>query len=166
EPLRAVAEANALGSLWAFRLRTGQEQPFGVLAVFASGRPAAAQVELIQRYARQAALAVAAGRRRELETSAVRLDAAQETGRAVTHESGQSLAIIAGYAELIAEGLLEGEALRDSCQDLVAAAGSLADILQRFERIRAYVIKEYGRGRTMLDIEHAVDESSGGGEGQ
>jgi GAF domain-containing protein len=162
-PFRAASDAAGLRSLWAVPLLSRQGDRLGVLAIFSErpGRPDPEQLELAERYAHHAALAISSGRRQERETLAARVEAMLELARAIPHEVGQPLAIINGYAELIAEGRLRGARLREACREMVEASASLAELVRRLERIRTYVTKEFGPGRRIIDIERASEEEPG-----
>jgi GAF domain-containing protein len=164
--LAAVAEGASIRSAWLLPLVSREGERLGAVVVLSErvGGPASEQLELAERYAGHAARAIAAGRQQEREALAARTAALADLARSIPHELGQPLAIIAGYAELIAEGRLQGEALRDACRELVAAANNLGDLVQRLERITSYATKEYGPGRVVIDFERAAgEEPSGGG---
>ena len=147
-------------SAWFVPLVSREGGQLGVVAIFSDrvGTPTPKQLELVERYARHAALAIAAGRQQEGETLAARGEVLPDLARSIPHELGPPLAVIAGYAELVAEGRLEGQDLRDARRELVQASGNLADLVQRLERITSYATKEYGPGRTVIDFQRAAGE--------
>ena len=157
--LLTASERATVRSAWFVPLVSREGDRLGVLAVFADrpGAPTPEQLELAGRYAHHAAVAIAAGRRHQRETLAARTEALVELARSLPHELGQPLAIIAGYAELIAEGMLEGEKLREGCRELVEASNNLATLIQRLERITSYASKDYGPGRTVIDFQRAIE---------
>lgn len=156
------AERATVRSAWLVPLISREDERLGLLAVFSDrpGVPTAEQLALAERYAHHAAMAIAAARRHQRETLVARGEALVELARSIPHELGQPLAIIAGYAELIAEGRLEGERLREACRELLAASNHLAALIQRFERITGYATKEYGPGRTVIDFARAAEDAA------
>lgn len=158
-PLRAAREVGGIGAVWAVPLVSRQGDALGVLAILADrpGAPPPELVALAERYAHHAALAIMGSRFFERQTHQARAAALAELARSIPHELGQPLAIISGYAELIAAGLLDGERLREACHELVAAANEMARFVQQLERVTNYATKEFGPGRTVIDFERAVE---------
>jgi GAF domain-containing protein len=157
-PLLSISEAAAVRSLWMVPLHSRPGEVLGVLAVFSeqtgqTGSPSQQQLDLAQRYARHAALAIVAGRREESQKQEARTEALVGLARSIPHELSQPLAIIAGYAELIADGLLEGESLREACGDIVEASARLVERIQRLEQLTSYTTREAAPGRTVVDFE-------------
>jgi GAF domain-containing protein len=152
-------EAAGLRSAWMVPLLARQGERLGVLAVFGPrpGRPSLVQPELAQRFARQAALALVNSRSQEQELARARQEVLIELARSIPHELAQPLAVVSGYAELIAEGLLEGERERDACREIVAASKDLADLVHRLERVTRYSTREYGPGRRLIDLATATE---------
>lgn len=155
--LLAVSEATGVRSVWMAPLSSQTGVGLGLMAFFSgrTGKPGQQQLDLAQRYARHAALAIENNRRQESEKDAARNEAVVGLARSIPHELGQPLAIIAGYAELIAEGLLDGERLREACADLVEASARLAEHIQRLEQMTTYTTKEASPGRTVIDFERS-----------
>lgn len=100
---------------------------------------------------------VVRGRRHEQVTTAAQTDMLIELGRTLPHELGQPLALISGYAELIAAGRLQDQALRDACDELVEAAHRLADLAQRLHRVINHVRRDAGVGRGTTDFERGSE---------
>lgn len=162
-PFLAASEAAGLRSSWFVPLISREGERLGALAFLAErvSSPTDEQLDLAQRYAQHAAVALAGVRRREREVRALRVEVLAELARSIPHELNQPLAIIAGYAELIAENLVRGRQLREACREIVTAANALAELVQRLERITSYATKEYGPGRTVIDFERSAEAESG-----
>jgi GAF domain-containing protein len=149
-------------AVWAVPVTSTDGEHLGAIAIFSdlTGAPSPEKVDLAQRFAFHASQALAARRKLALEVQDARSEVLVTLGRSIPHELGQPLAVISGYAELIAEGVLDGDKLRGACADLVAAARSLADRVQRLERLSTFVTKEYGAGRVVLDLDLSAEQSS------
>jgi GAF domain-containing protein len=159
-PELVALRQSELRSVIAVPLRSSEAESLGVLAVFDRRpiEPSSQRLELVQRYAHHAARAIVSSHRQERATSAARTETLIELARSVPHELGQPLAIISGYAELIAAGYLKDERLAEACAEIVEASHRLADLVQRLERITSYARKDFGAGRSMIDIDRASEQ--------
>jgi PAS domain-containing protein len=84
-----------------------------------------------------------------------RFDGAVKTARRISHELGNQLAPVLGYAELLA-GTLEGEEAEFAGR-IVDAAVASANTLSRLQRIIRFEQTEFG-GEVMLDLDAAIVE--------
>lgn len=154
-PVRRTAQ-----SLLALPLQVEVGKPLGLLLIVGdrtlTSRPEAGA--LATRYARHLAAAIGADRQQDRRTLAARSEAVSELARSIPHELGQPLAIVSGYAELIAEGLLSGEQLKEACEEIVRGCSELAALTQRLGRLSRYETKQFGSDRRMIDWQLAAQD--------
>jgi signal transduction histidine kinase len=156
--LGAALDQAGLRGAWLLPFLSADGVVQGALLALAarSGRPDPEMLELGQRYARHAALALAGSRRRSADLQAARAEALVQLARTIPHELSQPLAVIAGYAELIGNEQLSGEQLREACLDILTATRELSNRVQRLERVSRYETREFGPGRTLIDLDRAT----------
>ena len=81
-----------------------------------------------------------------------RLQGVLETAGAVCHEMGQPLMAISGYSELLQLDLASDSAARPRVDKILAQIERLRDITQRLMKITRYVVRGYGNGGQIIDL--------------
>ncbi len=85
-----------------------------------------------------------------------RAEGAVRTARAIAHEFGQPLSLLAGYADLLAahSHMLPPDA-REAIRNINDAVERLAGLIQQFRQVVGYVERSHGPGLEMLDLRRA-----------
>lgn len=115
-----------------------------------------AERDLIYYVAERSAMALAHLRLLAESREQGRAEGAVRAARAVAHELGQPLSLLAGYAELLAahHGELPPDVQEAICS-ISEAVERLAGLIQQFRQVVGYAERSHGSGLEMLDLQRA-----------
>lgn len=116
----------------------------------------AAERDLIYYVAERTAMALAHLRLLAESRAQGRAEGAVRAARAVAHEFGQPLSLLAGYAELLAAHQRElPQDVQEAIHSISGAVERLAGLIQQFRQVVGYAERSPGPGLEMLDLQRA-----------